>query len=317
MNYLVTGGLGYVGSWLAKKLLDDGHNVLIFDNASARDLKTYDKAKTVLEKYRKCNIVIKDAFNLMGRDLIGIDCIFHLAGVSGVDKCERDIHGSRLNNVKLTKKVMQLASECKIKRVVFTSTAAVYGKEQNCREIWEHNWHGVVPENRYAMTKQKAESIVLIEPNVTGIVARLSNVYGMGYYDKDTVISHWVREAFKDENLVLYGNGDQVRDFIHLDDVVDALIHLSDIGKEEPIDPKEYLVFNVGTGKTTPVDKAGEMILKECKSRNPFKLVKTQRIEPQPGYKYDVSRLKDFGWTAKIKLSQGIKRLIKRIHDEN
>ena len=303
MKIIITGGLGYIGSRLAIKLLKTGHNITIIDNASAHKLSTYDKARNPLEKYGldRLRIDNSDMGGIYPDALKGADVLFHLAAISGIRACEESAHAARYNNVKLTTKLREYADQMKIGRTVFTSTAAIYGRQKECNEECP-----ATPENRYAKTKMLGEQTMMEAIETTPIVARLSNVYGMGFYDKDTVLSIFTRAALEGDDLTIYGNGEQVRDFIHIDDVVDALIFLAGINCENP--PAKG-IYNVGSGRVTLVKKAAGVIIKECRSESKVFHEPTLRVEPEGGYKYDISKIKKAGWKPKVSLKQGIKQL--------
>ena len=308
MKIIITGGLGYIGSRLALRLLEEGHHVTIIDNASTHPLQTYEKARKPLEKFHDCFIDCTDIGNLYPDAVKGADVMFHLAAMSGVKACEESAHVARMNNVKLSTKMRDFADQMKINRFVFTSTAAVYGNQLKCNEECP-----TTPENRYAKTKMLAEQSIMQATETTPIIARLSNVYGMGFYDKETVLSIFTRQALKGDDLMIYGNSEQVRDFVHIDDVVDALIFLAGINC---VNPPDSGIYNVGSGQVVGVKAAANMIIKECNSKSKVKHEKTVRVEPQPGYKYDVSKIKAEGWKARIKLKQGLKLLKEKIKND-
>ena len=310
MNIAITGGLGYIGSRLAIRLLEEGHHVTIIDNASTHKLTTYDKARKPLEKYSidRLRIDCVDIGGIYPDTFKGIDVLFHLAALSGVKVCENSAHAARYNNVKLTTKMREYADQMKIGRIVFTSSAAVYGNRKECSENCQ-----ATPENRYAKTKMLGEQSMMQATETIPMIARLSNVYGMGFYDKETVLSIFIRNALGNHNLNLYGNGEQVRDFVHIDDVVDALIFLAGINCVNP--PKKG-IYNVGSGQVIGVKQAANMIIKECNSKSKVVHEKTLRVEPEGGYKYDITKIKEAGWKPRIKLKQGIKQLKEKIKND-
>ena len=301
MNIMITGGLGYIGSWLAKRLLNEGHHVTIVDNATAHDLKKYDKARTPLERAGAV-VVIDDARNLNSSILKGTDIVFHLAAISGIKACEHDAHGSRLVNTKLTAQMLNACQDARVKTMVFTSTAAVYADAQKCMETGE-----TIPQNRYAKTKLLAERELEGAKNVKVVIARLSNVFGHGYYDKKTVVSNFVRGALKDETLWVYGNGEQVRDFVHINDVVDGLIFLTNATAG---------IYNLGSGRTLKVRDLASKVIKKTQSKSVLINKHTDSIEPQEGYKYVIDKIKKEGWKPKMSIDKGIVQLAEGILDD-
>jgi UDP-glucose 4-epimerase len=289
MNVLITGGLGYVGSALAKRLLERGDNVSIVDNCRGHELKTYDQALFKLSKYTPRLIIeIKDANKIKVNELKGIDVIYHLAGLVGIPECDNDVYHSEEWNVLLTKRIIEVATEAKVKKIVFTSTAAIYGDNQACYES-----SNPTPLSNYGRHKRQAEDLLLAQDKVEVAIARLSNVYGVGYYGNRGVINMWCFNARNGLPVELYGSGSQVRDFIHLNDVVSAL---------EFIGFKGSGVYNVGLGRSRSLKDVACMI-------SPSVVLKPKvRPEPEPmkGYHYDVKRLKKLGWSPKTKLKVGV-----------
>jgi UDP-glucose 4-epimerase len=285
MNFLITGGLGFIGSWLAKKLIEQGHYVHIVDRCSTHPLKTYDKARTPLEKNRFCRIDIMDMKELRADELKGISGVFHLAATSGLKACEENPKEAWYNNLNLTKNLLEKCTEVGVKKFIFASSAAVYGQRKVCEETAKTK-----PTNIYASTKAMAEEMLMREQDIIGVIARFSNIYGMGYYDKPTVVSKFI----DDEEITIYG-GEQTRDFVHIDDVTDALITLFFKGEKG--------IYNVGSGKTTSIRKLAKMVGKKPK------FVETDRIEPGKGYKYKIDKMKGLKWKPKVKLKQGIEQL--------
>ena len=215
MRILITGGLGYLGSWLAKNLIEQGHYVHIFDWCKTHKLKTYSIARKELEK--KCDLDIKDFSTLRVSELRGINVVYHLAAISGIKACEDNPVEAWENNFVKTTKLINKCAEAKVEKFIFASTAAVYGSTQKCIESTSTN-----PKNVYASTKARAEEAILREKYIIPIVARFSNIYGMGYYDKPTVISKFIDRALKGEDLEIYGSGQQVR-LLPLEDLPELL----------------------------------------------------------------------------------------------
>jgi len=272
-------------------------------------LAVYDKARIQLDKYKRFSIIlIEDFGTLRPEDMKCVDCIFHLAAVSGVKKCEEDNHTAYENNVEKTKKLVDLAVECGVKKIIFTSSAAVYGRFQECKEEMTH----LEPMNFYAGTKLKGEKIILEKEGIQGIVVRLSNVYGYGFYDKNTVVSKFINDGMYKSHLTLYGSGRQARDFIHIDDVCGALMYLANNYKENKG------LFNIGKGASISIKKAGKMVIKELAKINisyrnlTINHKKTERIEPQMGYKFSIKKIKKIGWKPQISFKRGLKKLVKR-----
>ncbi|MDD4354134.1 MAG: NAD(P)-dependent oxidoreductase [Candidatus Nanoarchaeia archaeon] len=294
-KYCITGGLGYIGSSLAKKLLEEGNYVTIIDNASGHNLKEYDAVRTELLKHRYCELISGSIENFDTRILIGMDCVFHLAAISDVIACEENPNECFKTNLELTKKLIQKCLDTKVKNFLFVSSAAVYGMYKKCFEQLE--LHEVEQINNYGLSKYKAEKEV-IKSGLNFKIVRPSNVYGKGLVTKNNVIHLFVNNILNNQPITIHGKGEQMRDFIHLNDVVEALAFLSDTSIKG--------VFNLGTGKSTRVRT---IALKLLPGRNKkMKYLENDRVQTGLGeYEYDVSKLRNLGWTPRIRLDLGIK----------
>lgn len=148
----------------------------------------------------------------------------HLAAVSGLENCRRNPDGAVLTNVLGTRNVLEAARKFDIQRVVFTSSAAVYGMPVTT-PVGED--HPLRPMNLYGVTKLAGESLMRAYYDVYGletVVLRLRNVYGVGVFTRwRTVVPRFVRQAMEGKPLTVYGDGWQTRDFVHVLDVVEAI----------------------------------------------------------------------------------------------
>ncbi|MEM1944748.1 MAG: NAD-dependent epimerase/dehydratase family protein [Nitrososphaerota archaeon] len=257
MRLAVTGGAGYIGSRLVNRLVEDGHDVIVIDNLSRGSLKP-------LEPLIKNRVItlnrhdIRDVTALRD-DLGGCEAVLHLAAISRVPEAEEDFKTAFEVNVKGTENVLKISAEHGVGKVVYASSAAVYGNlSKPALESDQPNPIGV-----YGMTKLLAERLLESYSRAYGIkclALRIFNVYGGD--GGSGVVNDYLKSILSGQPIKIYGDGSQVRDFIHIDDVVNAFVKaLSYSG------PPAFERFNVGTGRPT---KILELALKFSRlSQNP------------------------------------------------
>jgi len=239
MKVLVTGGAGFLGSALANRLVDSGHHVRVLDDLSAGDQKRLDP-RVVFTRGDT-----RDIPKLWGL-LKGVDCVYHLAARVSVP--ESVLYPVEYNEVNVggTVSLMTAVRDARVKRVVLTSSGAAYGEqeEQPVRESAR-----LRPSSPYAVSKMAAEGYVLALGALWGIetvILRIFNTYGPGQNIPPThapVIPMFLKQILGGGSLVIYGNGQQSRDFLYISDAVSALVAaagVSDIHRA---------VINVGSGR--------------------------------------------------------------------
>jgi len=220
MKYLVTGGAGFLGSALANRLVEQGHHVRVLDDLSAGESKRLD---TRVVFTRGDTRDIPKLWTL----LKGVDCVYHLAARVSVQ--ESVLYPVEYNeaNVGGTVSLMTAVRDARVKRVVLTSSGAAYGnqQEQPVRESAR-----LRPDSPYAVSKMAAEGYVQALGALWGIetvILRVFNVYGPGQSIPPThapVIPRFLKQILAGGSLVIYGDGQQSRDFSYVSDAVDALV---------------------------------------------------------------------------------------------
>jgi UDP-glucose 4-epimerase len=252
MRVLITGGAGFLGSALANRLagLGKGHTVLVLDDLTAGDPRRLSP-----------NILftrgdVKDVPKLWTL-LQGVDCVYHLAARVRVPESIHYPSDYNAVNVGGTVAVMEAVRDTGVKRVVFASSGALYG-EQSRQPIAEDQVPN--PNSPYGVSKIAAEHYVATLGTLYGIetvALRIFNAYGPGQDlppSYPPVIPHMLRQAQSGGSLVVFGDGSQTRDFVYVDDVVEALEAAAttlDINRA---------VINIGSGQELSInDLAGEV----------------------------------------------------------
>lgn len=219
MNILVTGSQGYIGKNICSYLFSIGYNIIQCDP----------------------KINGKGAQHLSEFDLKDINFIIHLGALSGVQDCEENQVDAYHNNVLATINIANIANKLRIPAIIFSSGAAEYP---------EVNW--------YARTKWMCEEYVKNNDNV--IVFRPTNIYGgIGYLEEKTsVVSKFLNAKLNNEKITIYGDGYQVRDFIHVDHVCEMILTcMSD--KKEFFENYKKIPISICTGKGTTIKELANL----------------------------------------------------------
>jgi UDP-glucose 4-epimerase len=229
---LITGGSGFVGSYLAESLLSQGHQVTVIDDLSTGSSENI----AALKPNRNFHYIIDTIFNrnLLAELVDEADVVFHLAAAVGVRLIVESPVRTIETNIKGTELVLEMAAKKK-RKVLIASTSEVYGKSDKIRFNEEDDLIlGPTYKGRwsYAASKAVDEFLGLAyyhEKRVPVIIVRLFNTVGprqTGQYGM--VVPRLVEQALEDRPITVYGSGSQVRSFTWVGDVADALIKLVD-----------------------------------------------------------------------------------------
>jgi len=249
MRVLVTGGAGFIGGHLVEKLVERDWDVMVFDSFERASLETL---KTLPSEAELRRIDIRD-LKSMKRYVDDVDVIFHLAALT--DVVESEVKKDEYWNVNVmgTENVLKIAKDVSAK-LVFTSSAAVYGELSDvAREDLKPN-----PISFYGATKLEGEKLCMRYHEEYGtdiVVLRLFNVFGERA--RGGVVKIFLERAREGKPLIIYGDGEAVRDFIYVGDVVDALI------KAASSEKASGRILNIGSGKPTKVRELAEVVAKE------------------------------------------------------
>lgn len=246
---LITGGAGFVGSQLGRRLAANGHDVILLDNLSFGHLDNL-----LVDGRQFARFVCRDIRDPRTIELYdGVDCVFHLAGIAALPVCQLDPREAYDVNVAGTGSVLESARRAGVRRVLFSSTSAVY--ERTAGDPLRED-AAVAPDLVYACTKHAAEALCrgyAINYGLDVVVCRFFNVFGP-HQDvlraSPPFTSYVARELAHDRSPVLYNRRTDVRrDYVHVDDVVDFLQRAMRHEVRHEAD-----VYNVcsGTGHSVP-----------------------------------------------------------------
>lgn len=225
MKIFVTGGAGFIGSHLCRRLVGEGHAVTALDNLST------GSADNVADLLGKPLFDFYSGDVTSPESLSGFGEVFHLACPASPKAYQRDPVGTMMTNVRGSQNVLEWAREMGAK-VLLASTSEVYGDplESPQREDYLGNVNCTGPRACYDEGKRAAECLFFDYHRMYGTrikVARIFNTYGPGMAEDDgRVVSNFITQALRGEPLTIYGDGSQTRSFCYVDDMVDGLIRL-------------------------------------------------------------------------------------------
>ena len=257
MRYLVTGGAGFLGTALSNRLARQGHEVLVIDDASAGD------PSQLLPEVQFVRGDINDKA-LLWTLLPGVDCVFHLAAKVSVPESQLYPRDYDTVNVGGTVTLMEAIRDMKVRRVVLASSGAIYGEQEQIpfKESAE-----VHPLSVYAVSKLAAEYYVrtiAAQCGVEAVCLRIFNAYGPGQRVPNAhppVIANYLKHALTNGSIVIHGDGSQTRDYVYVDDVVNALVTSA---TAKGIDQE---IINVGSGVETSVRELVRLIVQVTETK--------------------------------------------------
>ncbi len=255
MKALVTGGAGFIGSRLVAELVSQGHEVLVLDNLSTgKNENIHPDARLIDGDIRDYKLVLKASK--------GVDCVFHLAAFVSVPMSVQKPEECRDVNIGGTLNIIKAAGENGVGKIIFSSSCAVYGDRGNNAATESDTPNPLSP---YAVSKLEGENLLESygkEFDYSYTILRYFNVFGENQNPDSPysgVMSKFICRALRNQEITIYGDGSQIRDFIYIRDVVDANIRALTVDAGNGI-------FNIGTGKGASIKDLAGMIIRSCSS---------------------------------------------------
>ena len=303
MQILVTGGLGFIGSHLCKALLDRGHYVICVDNFYTG------------EKNNVTDLLENKRFEIIRHDItfplyLEIDQIYNLACPASPNHYQHDPVQTTKTNVHGAINILGLAKRVSA-RVFQASTSEIYGDpvQHPQKESYWGNVNPIGPRSCYDEGKRCAETLFFDyhrQHNIEIKVGRIFNTYGPNMRPDDgRVISNFIVQALRNEDITIYGEGKQTRSFCYIDDLINALIKFMNTDKEIT-GP-----FNLGNPVEYSIIEIANLILKMTNSKSKLSFEKLPQDDPQKRKPNISLARKHLLWEPKIKLEDGLKSTIK------
>lgn len=283
MRILVSGGAGFIGSNLVKRLLSKGHEVIVLDNllrGNKLDKDTLKKIKFILGDVRD--------FAIVSEAMKNCDAVYHFAAILGVDIVAD--HPIETMDVEIigTRNMLEAAAANKIKYFLYASTSGIYSHSAIVKSALSEDVL-VDPRTSYAMAKRYNEIYLAAHHKERGlnvISLRFFNVYGHNQ-DNRMVVPRFFEQALKDEDITVFGTGNQTRDFTYIEDTIDACVSLLGVSGAH--------IINIANEKEWNITTLAEKIIEITKSKSKIKYKEFSSKR----YDYEVERR--VGSSAKLK----------------
>jgi UDP-glucose 4-epimerase len=306
-NIICTGGAGFIGSHLVDKLIDLGHSVIVIDDLSTGNIKNINPKADFING-SVCDFLDAERCKRFFQFYPQIDFIFHLAAQINLRNSFVNPSVDAHTNIVGSLNVISLAKQYNA-RLIFASTGgALYSEESPIPWTIKSK---IDPKSPYGLAKHTVERYL----NISGVkhtILRLSNVYGprQNHKGEAGVISIFINNILNNQNLTIFGDGTQQRDFVYVDDVVNAFVIA--MGYEYS---NTYNVaggtYNVATGIGTDITTIAQMIIDGMGSNKTI-----QYKEAIPGeIKNSIIRNNLAGWRETVDLKGGIARTIRYFSD--
>ncbi len=301
MNFIVTGGAGFIGSHLTKYLIKKGHNVSVIDSLRRGNLDNLKEIKDKID-FQEIDILDYDKMKDVAKN---VDGIFHQAALGSVPQSFKEPEEYHRVNAIGTENVLKLAKEFGFK-VVYASSSSVYGNQEKfpVKEDAEKK-----PLNPYGKSKLESEQFAkkYADMGVKVIGLRYFNVFGIGQNPNYAgVIPNFIERLVQHKPPIIFGNGNQLRNYTFVDDVVEANMLAFE-------NKTEHAFINIATGVMTSVKELAELMIRlSGLSLEPiYEKAREGDIEKSQA---DTSLAKDLiKWVPKITLKEGLEKIFPKI----
>ena len=252
MKIIITGGAGFIGKHLVEFLTKKENDVTIFDNFSNSSYKSIMYLQNLGVKIIKGDIrKIEDINNAIK----GHEVVIHLAAKISVDESIKNPSETFQTNVEGTKNVLIACKENKIKKIIASSSAAVYGESKIDVKLTEKS--KIKPISPYGESKIRMENEIRKfseDQNIDYVILRFFNIYGKNQsLEYAGVITKFIKKIEMNKPLQIFGNGMQVRDFVSVNDVVNSIYHSIENGKNQ--------IYNIASGNSITIKQLAKLLI--------------------------------------------------------
>ena len=302
MNIVITGGSGFVGSYLCEKLINDGHKIIVIDNLLTGSTENINDLLDN-ENFSFIEHDVQDHIEIEDK----VDYVLHFASAASPKAyTEHPVNTLKAGSVG-TINTLGLAKKHSAEYLL-ASTSEVYGDPLISPQNEEY-WGNVNPNGERSMydeAKRFAEAAVATYSRSYDLktkIVRIFNTYGPRMQLNDgRVVTNFIVQALRNENITIYGDGTQTRSFSYVEDTVAGIISL--------MNSTEYDVFNIGNPNEMTVAKLAEKIIELTDSTSEIKYLELPNDDPKQR-KPDITKAKTkLNWQPKVNLDEGLAKTI-------
>jgi UDP-glucose 4-epimerase len=309
MNIVVTGGAGFIGSNLVDRLIRAGHAVTVLDNLSGGRLDFLEHHRAS-GKFKFVKLDVRDTENLKKALPLGVDLIFHLAANADIARGVEDPALDFQHSIVATFSLLQAMKHHGIRQLIYTSGSGVYGDRGP--KYSSESLGPLEPVSMYGASKLSAEGLISAFAHLFKMrawIVRPANI--IGPRATHGVVFDFVRRLKKDPNtLRILGDGKQSKTYLHVEDVIDALLLVQKKAKER------VNFFNLSSNSFITVNQIADEVVRMMKLKD----VRFERTGGKIGWKGDVAvvrlfntRLHKLGWRAKYNSRQAVRATVQAL----
>lgn len=297
MNVLVTGGAGFIGSHIVDELVKKNIKTIVIDNSTIKEIQINKKVK-----YYNADIVKANISRIFDKERPEI-VIHQAAQISNLESLNNPLYDAEVNIIG-TVNLLECCRQYNIKKIIYASSAAVYGEPEYLPIDEEHN---TKPISCYGISKLVPEHYIRVYNQLYGIkytILRYANVYGprQDTEGEGGVISIFIDKMLKGERPIIFGTGEQTRDFICVKDIAAANIAALDKG--------DNCILNISTGVNTSINELVK-ILNNILGKNLKPVYKPKREgDIEHSYLDNALAVKVLGWKPRVSLEEGLREIV-------
>jgi UDP-glucose 4-epimerase len=307
MKVLITGGAGFIGSHLCDALINQNHNLVVVDNLILGKLENIS------------HLIGSERFEFIKEDLLNSDklkqifknhafeMVFHLAANSDIQKGSKDPEVDYNLTFKTTFNVLECMKEFDVKKLFFASTSAIYGETS---ELLTENFGPLQPVSNYGAGKLASEAFISAFSatyNIQTWITRFPNVVGERF--THGVIFDFINKLKANpQELTVLGNGEQNKPYLYVKDLVEGILFVYNNSDEQ------FNVYNLGSYSRTKVKEIAQIVIEEMGLNATIKYTGGDRgwVGDVPEFKYDLTKINNLGWEAKINSNDSVKIAIQK-----
>ena len=306
MKVLVTGCAGFIGSHLVEKLLKEGYEVVgidCFTDYYSRDLKERNLSNFKMDE--NFTFIEGDIINLNLRKILrDVSYVFHQAAQAGVRRSWGESFDVYVrNNILTTQKLLEACKDSNVGKFIYASSSSVYGdvKKLPMKESFKPK-----PVSPYGLTKLAGEQLCYLywkNYNLPAIALRYFTVYGERQRP-DMAFHKFIKAILRNEEILIYGSGEQTRDFTYISDVIEATI----LAMKSKL--RGFEIFNVGCGSHISINQVIKKLEAIIGKKAKVRYVEKQKGDVMHTYADIFKAKKMLGWEPKVSLDEGLKRQV-------